>query len=277
MQKIVLTGAAGKLGSQLRGPLADMAAQLVSTDILDSAGDLAANESWVTADLADRAAMQDMIDGADMVVHFGAIGDEGTFEQILGPNIIGAYNVWEAARLTGVKRIIYASSIHAVGMYPKTQAITPATPHRPDGFYGVAKCFAEDIAGMYWEKAGVEAVCLRIYSCTPEPMNARALGSWLSYGDLVRLVTASITTPITGFTVAYGVSNNDRCPVDNSAAAFLGYKPQDNAEAWAEEILARDPQADPSDLGQLAHGGPFASAPINSSGLSAKFLVNPPD
>ena len=101
MQKIVLTGAAGKLGSQLRGPLADMAAQLVSTDILDSAGDLAANESWVTADLADRAAMQDMIDGADMVVHFGAIGDEGTFEQILGPNIIGAYNVWEAARLAG--------------------------------------------------------------------------------------------------------------------------------------------------------------------------------
>ena len=277
MQKIVLTGAAGKLGSQLRAPLAGMAAQLVSTDILDAPGDLAANETWVTADLADRAAMQDMIDGADMVVHFGAIGDEGTFEQILGPNIIGAYNVWEAARLTGVKRIVYASSIHAVGMYPKTQAITAATPHRPDGFYGVAKCFAEDIAGMYWEKAGVEAVCLRIYSCTPEPMNSRALGSWLSYGDLVRLVTASISTPITGFTVAYGVSNNDRCPVDNSAAAFLGYKPQDNAEAWAEEILAREPQADPTDAGQMAHGGPFASAPINSAGLSAKLLVNPPD
>ncbi|MEX0284212.1 MAG: NAD-dependent epimerase/dehydratase family protein [Paracoccaceae bacterium] len=275
MKKLVLTGAAGKLGTQLRGPLAAMAEELVSTDIAEAPGPLAPNERWVPADLADKTAMHDLIDGADMVVHFGAIGDEGTFEQVLGPNIVGAYNVWEAARLTGVQRIVYASSIHAVGMYPKTEAIGVDVPHRADGFYGIAKCFAEDVARMYWEKSGVESVCLRILSCTPEPVNTRALGSWLSYGDLVRLVTASITTPITGFTVAYGVSNNDRCPVDNSAAAFLGYKPQDNAEAWAAQRFAEAGPADPSDLGQLAHGGPFASAPINSEGLSAKLLTKP--
>ncbi len=275
MKKIVLTGAAGKLGTQLRGPLAAMAETLVSTDIADAPGPLAGNESWVNADLADKAAMHALIDGADMVVHFGAIGDEGTFEQVLGPNIIGAYNVWEAARLTGVKRVVYASSIHAVGMYPKNQAIGVDVAHRADGFYGIAKCFAEDVARMYWEKSGIEAVCLRILSCTPEPMNTRALGSWLSYGDLVRLVSASIDAPITGYTVVYGVSNNDRCPVDNASAAYLGYKPQDNAEAWAAQLFAEAGPADPQDPGQMAHGGPFAAAPINSEGLAAKLLTVP--
>ncbi len=275
MKKIVLTGAAGKLGTQLRGPLASMAELLVSTDIAEASGPLAENERWVAADLADQAAVHEIVDGADMVVHFGAIGDEGTFDQILGPNIVGAYNVWEAARLTGVRRVVYASSIHAVGMYPKTQAIGVDVAHRPDGFYGIAKCFAEDVARMYWEKSGVEAVCLRILSCTPEPMNTRALGSWLSYGDLVRLARASIETPITGFTIAYGVSANDRCPVDNSAAAFLGYKPQDNAEAWAAQRFAEAEPADPRDPGQMGHGGPFAAAPINSEGLASKLLVKP--
>ena len=275
MKKIVLTGAAGKLGTQLRGPLASMAQSLVSTDIAALTGPLAQNERWVAADLADQAAIHEIVDGADMVVHFGAIGDEGTFDQILGPNIVGAYNVWEAARLTGVRRVVYASSIHAVGMYPKTQAIGVDVAHRPDGFYGIAKCFAEDVARMYWEKSGIEAVCLRILSCTREPMNTRALGSWLSYGDLVRLVTASIQTPITGFTIAYGVSANDRCPVDNSAAAFLGYKPQDNAEAWAAQRFDEAGPADPLDPGQMGHGGPFAAAPINSEGLAAKLLVKP--
>lgn len=275
MKKLVLTGAAGKLGTQLRGPLAAMADTLVSTDIAGAPGPLAGNETWVAVDLADKQAIHDIVDGAEMVVHFGAIGDEGTFEQVLGPNFIGAYNIWEAARLTGVKRVVYASSIHAVGMYPKSQAIDSNVAHRPDGFYGLAKCFAEDLARMYWEKSGIEAVCLRILSCTPEPMNTRALGSWLSYGDLVRLVSRAIDTPVTGFTIAYGVSANDRCPVDNSGAAFLGYKPQDNAEDWAARRFAEADPADASDAGQMAHGGPFAPAPINSEGLAAKLLVKP--
>ena len=268
MKKIVLTGAAGALGTQLRAPLAKLADELVSTDLADGISELGPNESYVQANVADREAMMAIIKGADMVVHFGAIPDEAPFDDILQSNIVGAYNVWHAAHTHGVRRIIYASSIHAMGMYPKTTAINSTMPHRPDTFYGLSKCFAEDMASMYWDKYGLEAVCLRIYSASGPVQNARALGSWLSYDDLVQLVEKSITTPITGFSILYGVSNNDRSPVDNSQAAFLGYRPKDNAEVFAEEILARTPQADPQDRGQMCHGGPFAIVPLGESGVA---------
>jgi len=275
MKKLVLTGAAGKLGGHLRAPLARLADQLISTDIAEAPAQLAANETYVQADLADKQMMHDLIDGAEMVLHFGAIGDEAPFDQILGPNIVGAYNVWEAARLCGVRRVVYASSIHVVGMYPKNQAIGLDVPHRPDGFYGLAKCFSEDLARMYWEKAGVEAVCMRILSCTPEPMNTRALGSWLSYGDLERLVQRAIDAPTTGFSVIYGVSANDRAPVDNTAAGYLGYRPQDNAEDHAPALFAAAAPADPQDPAQMCHGGPFADAELNSAGIAAQLLTKP--
>ncbi|MCF6231534.1 MAG: NAD(P)-dependent oxidoreductase [Rhodobacteraceae bacterium] len=273
MKKIVLTGAAGRLGGYLRGPLSNLANTLVSTDISDDIGDLAANESFVQADLADKPAIHDIIEGADMVVHFGALVDEASFESILGPNIIGSYNVWEAASLHGVRRVIYASSIHAVGMYPKNQHIGVDVAHRPDGFYGLAKCFSEDLARMYWEKRGLETVCLRILSCAAVT-NPRALGSWLSPGDLVRLVKRSIDTPVTGFTVAYGVSANDRSPVDNSAAQFLGYRPQDNAEQFADDILAKSGPLDPLDGAHMCHGGPFATTGLGVSAMAALKLVD---
>ncbi|TMV11527.1 NAD-dependent epimerase/dehydratase family protein [Arenibacterium halophilum] len=268
MKKIVLTGAAGALGHQLRAPLAAMADQLVSTDLADAVEGLAGNETYVKADLGDAAAVMDLLEGAEMVVHFGAIGDEAPFEQILHSNFLGAYNVWNAAQKHGVRRIVYASSIHAMGMYPKTTRIDTKMPHRPDTFYGLSKCFAEDMASMYWDKYGIEAVCLRIYSASGPVGNARALGSWLSYDDLIQLVQRSIDTPITGFTVVYGVSNNDRSPVDNSAASFLGYRPKDNAEDFAEAILAQTPQADPQDKAQMCHGGPFATVPLGESGVA---------
>jgi len=199
MKKLVLTGAAGRLGSDMMG----------------------------------------VLKGADMVVHFGAYGDEAPFEKILGPNIIGAYNVWEAAYRQGVRRVIYASSIHAVGMHPKTDFIGTDAPHRPDTFYGLAKCFSEDLASLYWDKRKVEAVCLRILSCA-QVSNPRAIGTWLSYDDLIQLVEKSITAAITGFTIAYGVSNNDRAPVDNSLASHLGYRPKDNAEQFATMNIVDD-------------------------------------
>ena len=208
-----------------------------------------------------------------MVVHFGACGDEAPFETILGPNIIGAYNVWEAAFRNRVRRVVFASSIHVVGMHPKTDFIGTDAPHRPDTFYGLAKCFAEDLASLYWDKRGVESVCMRILSCA-QVTNARALGTWLSYNDMIQLVEKSIDTPITGFSVVYGVSNNDRVPVDNARASFLGYRPQDNAEQYATDILSEAPQADASDLAQMCHGGPFASTQLGSSGLATMNIVN---
>ena len=95
-------------------------------------------------------------------------------------------------------------------------------PHRPDTYYGLAKCFAEDLASLYWDKRNIESVCMRILSCA-QVTNAHALGSWLSYDDLIHLVETSINTPVTGFSVVYGVSNNDRAPVDpgNSGLATM--------------------------------------------------------
>jgi uronate dehydrogenase len=273
MKKIVLTGAAGRLGSYLREPLSQLCDSLVSTDIADGIGTLYAGESYAKADLSKYDEVAAALEGADMVVHFGAIADEAPFDAILQANIIGAYNVWEAAHQHGLRRVVYASSIHAVGMHPKQDFIGTDVPHRPDTYYGLAKCFAEDLGRMYWEKRGLEAVCLRILSCA-QVTSPRALGSWLSYGDLIRLVTAAIDTPTTGFTVAYGVSANDRAPVDNAKASFLGYRPQDNAEQFAAEILAAAPPADPTDPEQMRQGGPFAVVELGQSGQALMDIVD---
>ena len=267
MKKIVLTGAAGRLGNELRSQLASMADTLLSTDIADSIDNLAANETYVQADLADYDAIFPLIEGADMIVHFGAIVDERPFPELLGPNFVGSYNIWEAAHQHGARRVVYASSIHAVGMHPKIDNIGIDAAHRPDTFYGLAKCFTEDLGRMYWEKHGLESVHLRILSCTETPNNARALGSWLSYGDAIQLVARAVDTPVVEFSVIYGVSNNDRAPVDNTAANHLGFRPKDNAEDFAEDILAKEPVADLDDLSATRHGGPFASTPLGKSGL----------
>lgn len=274
MKKIVLTGAAGNLGDELRGLLSGMADELLSTDIEPLRSDTLPNETYVKADLAEMDQIRPLLDGADMVVHFGAIVDELPFEQMWGPNFVGSYNIFQSAKAHGVRRVIYASSIHAVGMYEKTDPIPVDVPHRPDTWYGLAKCFTEDMGRMFWDKEGLESVHIRIYSATSKPGNARALGSWLSFEDLRMLVRRSIDTPIVGFSVLYGVSDNDRCPVDNTSARVLGYRPKDNAEDFAEEVLAKEPPADPQDIGQLYHGGPFASAKL---GVSPMALMGIPE
>ncbi len=273
MKKLVLTGAAGRLGSYLREPLSKLADELVSTDIVDDLGTLYESERYVKANLESLEAITDVLRGADMVVHFGAIGDEAPFDKILGPNIIGAYNVWEAAHIHGVKRVVYASSIHAVGMYPKTEFIGTDVAHRPDTFYGLAKCFAEDLGRMYWEKRGVESIHLRILSCA-KVTNPRALGSWLSYDDLIQLVTRCIETPVVGFAIIYGVSNNDRTPVDNAKASFIGYRPKDNAEQFASDVFASASPMDPQNPNHMCHGGPFAGVELGNSGVATMGIVN---
>ena len=273
MKKLVLTGAAGRLGSYLREPLSKLCDELVSSDIVNAIGKLYSGETYQRADLANFQEIHALLEGADMVIHFGAICDEAPFETLLGPNFIGAYNVWEAAYQQKLRRVVYASSIHAVGMYKRQEFIGTDVPHRPDSFYGLAKCFAEDLASLYWDKRQLESVCLRIISAA-QVTSPRALGTWLSYDDLIHLVTRAIDTPTTGFSVVYGVSNNDRVPVDNSKASFMGYRPKDNAEQFAEKILAEAPAPDTSDPAQMYHGGPFASVPLGNSGVAQMNIVD---
>ena len=273
MKKLVLTGAAGRLGSYLREPLSELCDNLVSTDLVEGIGSTYSGETYIKADLANFDEVNALMDGAEMIVHFGALSDEDTFDEILSSNIIGAYNVWEAAARNHVNRVIYASSIHAVGMYPKNEHIGINVPHRPDTFYGLAKCFAEDLASLYWDKKQVEAVCLRILSCA-KVTSSRALGSWLSYDDLILLVKRAIDAPTTGFSIIYGVSNNDRTPVDNSEASFLGYKPKDNAEQYADKILKNANKVNKNDRAQIFHGGPFAAVELGQSGKAIMQIVN---
>ncbi|MEN9011937.1 MAG: NAD(P)-dependent oxidoreductase [Yoonia sp.] len=276
MKKLVLTGAAGALGSVLRAPLAAMCDTFVSTDLADSVADLAANETYVKADVSDLAAMETLLEGADMVIHFGAIADEAPWDDILQSNIVGAYNVWEAAYRNGVKRVVYASSVHAVGMHLKTDTIGLDAPHRPDTYYGLAKCFAEDLASLYWDKRGLESVCMRIFSAAP-PSNARAIGTWLSMDDLIHLVQRSIDSPVVGFTTVYGISNNDRAVVDNTKAGHLGYRPKDNAEEFAKDVFASTPALDNKDPANLCIGGPFAVVELGNSGVAGIKAMNTED
>ena len=273
MKKLVLTGAAGQLGSKLREPLSKMCDALVTTDLADDLETLFANETYVKADLSSLDAMVDLLSGADMVVHFGAIGDEAPWDDILQSNIIGAYNVWEAAYRNGVKRVVYASSVHAVGMHKKTDTIGLDVPHRPDTYYGLAKCFSEDLASLYWDKRGIESVCMRIFSCAPAT-NARSVGTWLSYDDLIHLVERSVDSPVVGFSIVYGISDNDRAVVDNTKAKHLGYRPKDNAEQFAKEIFAKTPPLDNSDLANLCIGGPFATVELGNSGIAGIKQMN---
>lgn len=268
MQKIVLTGACGALGTVLREPLTRKAAELLSVDIADAPDTLYPGESFAQADVSKMDEIGPLLEGADMVVHFASIADEAPFEQILQSNLIGAYNVWEAAYKHGVRRIIFASSVHAVGMHEINAGIDLDAPHRPDTYYGLAKCFTEDLARLAWEKRGIECVSIRIFSCTPEPGNVRALGSWLSHGDLIQLVERSIEAQTVGYTPIFGISGNTRAAVSNAKASFLGYQPKDNAEYLADELFAKAKPVDPQDLQHTRLGGPFAIVPLGESGVA---------
>jgi uronate dehydrogenase len=158
-------------------------------------------------------------------------------------------------------------------MHKKTDTIGLDAPHRPDTYYGLAKCFSEDLASLYWDKRGIESVCMRIFSCAPAG-NARSIGTWLSYDDLIHLVERSVDSPVVGFTIVYGISNNDRAVVDNTKAGHLGYRPKDNAEVFAKEVFAGTPPLDNTDLANLCIGGPFATVELGNSGVAGIAKMN---
>jgi uronate dehydrogenase len=238
-QNLLLTGAAGTLGRQLAPGLVPLAQRLVVSDLPAPLARVRFPEAAkaVPCDLADTAAVLRLLQGVDAVVHMGGVAVEGPWQPILQANVCGLHNLYESARRNGVKRVVFASSNHVTGCYPQTQTVRPDDPPRPDGNYGLSKLFGEGIARLYWDRWGIETVCLRIGTAEPEPQNRRALATWLSPRDLLRLVTCALTAPGVGFLVAYGISANPRRFYDTQAAwQHLGYQPQDNAEAFATQV-----------------------------------------
>ena len=255
-RRLLLTGAAGGLGSQLRPRLKAYCDTLRLADKA-ALGAAAVGEELHAVALEDRAAMRALLDGVDAVVHLGGVSVEGPFDPILQANILGVYNLYEAARVHSVKRIVFASSNHVTGFYRQDEVISPTDPVRPDSYYGVSKAFGENLARFYWDRHGIETVCLRIGSSFPAPKDRRMLATWLSYDDLERLVVASLTAPLAGFSVVYGMSANATTWWDNTKASHLGFRPQDSSEPWRAALEAKQPVLDPDDPVARFQGGGF--------------------
>jgi uronate dehydrogenase len=256
---ILITGAAGRIGTMLRSRLAGPGRVLRLLDIaeLAPAGPGAAEET-VTASVTDLAAVTAACAGAAAVIHLGGIPTEDAWEPILDVNINGSYTVFEAARRAGVPRVVFASSNHAVGFAPRESFPVPdgASP-LPDTYYGVSKAAGEALGALYARRYGLEVICVRILSCFDRPQNARMLSTWLSPDDAGRLFDACVTAPAPGFRVIYGVSANTRGGwVSLDGARALGYQPRDDAEAYAAGILAAG-QPDPADPVFRYLGGDF--------------------
>jgi uronate dehydrogenase len=258
-RRLLLTGAAGNLGRQLRGPLAAWADVVRVTDIAPL-GEVAAHEEASIVDLADRGAVHALLEGVDAVVHLGGISVEAPFDDLLQSNILGLYNLYSAAQKHGVKRIVYASSNHAVGFHPVTEVLDIDAPLRPDCLYGVTKCFGEALSRYYFDRFGLETVCLRIGSSFEAPKNPRMLVTFLSYRDFIELVRCSLFTNRVGHAIVYGVSDNRVKWVDNTKAAFLGFRPQDSSEPFERLFDVTAPSADLDDPAQRFQGGPFVLA-----------------
>lgn len=255
-KRLLLTGAAGNLGRVLRPRLKAYCDVLRLSDLapLDPAGD---GEEVVQAPLEDLAAMQSLLKDVDAVLHFGGVSIEKPFDVVLPANIVGAYNVYEAARQRGVKRIVFASSNHVIGFYSQGETITPQALPRPDSYYGLSKAFGENLAQFYFDRYGLETVSLRIGSCWPEPTDRRMLSSWLSYDDLERLLVAALSAPVVGHSVIYGVSDNRATWWDNGPARHIGYRPEDSSEPWRAQVEAAHPSVDPSRPEVRCQGGGF--------------------
>ena len=270
--KIVLTGASGRLGSYLREPLSKITKKLVSTDKEDI-GKTLHNEVFKKLNIKNFKDVNKILKKTDLIIHFGGYSNEGPFHEILDSNILGTYNIWKSAKRNKIKRIIFASSIHSVGMYRVNEFINHKVMHKPDTFYGLSKCFGENLAQMYWDKCGIECLTIRILSCA-KVTSKRSLSTWLSYDDLIRIVIQSTKIKKLGFEIIYGVSNNKRLNVDNTnATRKLNIDIKDNAEKFLNKLMQKlDIKKDKP--GDQYLGGPFSIAKLESDAMSSMKIIN---
>lgn len=258
-KRLLITGASGMLAGEMRKRLTDVA-DIVRLSGRRDIGELAAHEEQVICDLSDMDAVMELTRDVDAVVHLGGVSSENTFESILQANILGFYNLYESCRKNGVKRVTWASSVHAIGFYPTTQVLDTDVPLRPDSNYGVSKAFGEALAQYYWDKYQLESVSVRVYSSFPKPADRRHLNTYLSFDDCAECFRRSLLAPVVGHTVIYGISDNTVQLVDNRKAAHIGYRPKDNSEAFRAELEATQPEPAVDDKFISTHGGGFAAA-----------------
>ncbi|HLH59482.1 MAG TPA: NAD(P)-dependent oxidoreductase [Streptosporangiaceae bacterium] len=232
---VLVTGSAGRVGGFLRAALPAAGWRLRLLDRVPTPG----ADDAIVADIGDRNALDRAMDGVCAVVHLAAAaGTDASFDDVKTANIAGTYEVMTAACRAGVPRMIFASSNHANGFAPCSAPARPGLGDRPDSYYGVSKLFGEALGRLYADRFGLRVACLRIGSCRERPHTPRALATWLSPADLVRLVTACLTDERLGYAVVYGISRNTRRWWDLAPGEAIGYHPRDDAEDFAAEVLA---------------------------------------
>ena len=252
MKNVLITGAAGDVGTYLRQELAGKYRLRLSDKRVLKA---AKGERFIKGDISRMADALKITKGVDAIVHLGGYSVEGPWEAIHKANIVGCYNVFEAARRNGVKRILFATSNHAVGFYRRDQTIDHRVYPKPDSRYGVSKVFGEALGSLYADKYGMEVFLMRIGNANRQPIDKRRLSIWVSPRDLAQLVSIGIDHPDIRFEIVYGVSGNKRSWYDNSNALRLGYRPQDDSESLAQEILRKERPGDPR--AEMYQGGTF--------------------
>ena len=253
MKSVLITGAAGDVGSYLRRELAGKY-KLVLSDRRPLKADK--GEKFIKADIAKMSDALKITKGVDAIVHLGGYSVEGPWQPILQANIVGCYNIFEAARRNKVKRILFATSNHAVGFYRRDRTIDHNVYIKPDGRYGVSKVFGEALGSLYHDKYGMEVFLMRIGNVNVAPLDKRRLSIWISPRDIAQLVCIGIDHPDVKFEIVYGISGNQRAWYDNANAFRLGYRPQDDSEKYAEEVLKKEK---PAGRGRAEHfqGGVF--------------------
>ena len=251
--RVLLTGAAGRIGSHLRTGLSGRFPVLRVIDKSDL-GVARAGEEILIGDMADAAHVARAVESVDAILHFAGMSGIRSFADLLPANIVAVHNLYNEARRAGVKRVIFASSSHVTGFYPREAQIDPTSPVRPDTMYGATKVFGEAVARFAFDRFGIETLCVRIGSCFPEPQNARMKATWLSRDDAVRLVLAGLTTRDLGFKIVYGVSANATSFLPDARTALPAYQPLDSADTFS----GLTPEID--DQGARLQGGHFATA-----------------
>ena len=262
LKRLLITGAAGGIGQEMRNRLSHMA-EIIRVSDKAALGDAGANEEVMECNLADKDAVFKLVEGCDGILHLGGISIEDSWTPIKDGNIDGIVNLYEAARLLGHPRIIFASTNHTVGFYRQSERIDSKVYPQPDSLYGASKVFGEAIANVYHSKFGIETAIVRIGSCFPEPQTHRQLSLWLSYRDFVSLIECIFRAPRLGCPIIYGVSNNDSTWWDNRHVSYLGWVPKDNAETFRAHLDATLPYPDKNAPDTIYQGGLFTSDGIH--------------
>jgi uronate dehydrogenase len=259
METVLITGAAGGIGSRLRQLLKGVYPRLILSD-REAPADLTGDEEFVAAELSDMGQVESLLQGVDGVIHLGGRSIEDEWAVIHQANIIGCHNLFEAARLNGTRRVVFASSNHTIGFYPRHRRISVDDKTRPDSRYGVSKAFGEALGAFYAEKFGLGVLSIRIGNVDDYPVDERRLSIWISPRDLVQLIRIGLEHPGLGYEIVWGASDNARGWWDNEPAYRLGYRPADRAEDHRDHALAAEAGRAADLVGDYYQGGAFCSA-----------------